>query len=147
MQSASSDDEDDEEDSPGEMTVLFGIVNKGNLYGMWASLPPQTTACKALDKLPEGLTFEVKPQDGEDVPSLWFTFEGVKEGRHSYSLRLALEGAELPELLVNVEANVCGGRLDSRPSRCNEKVVLLRAQASCFKGEGLPVGGLEDRES
>ena len=68
------------EDAQRMMARFFGDHTPRNLYGMWASLPPQTTACKAslehnvvcatkclvllcqreaLDELPEGLTFEV----------------------------------------------------------------------------------------
>lgn len=119
-----------EPDAEGVLIVYFGIIRLGSLYGVTACLPQGTTAAEVIQPLPEGLTAEVRPIDGDagGTLGLFLTFERNAEGRERLSFGVRLEGcAGAPELEVRVEANVIGLRAD-RPSRTHHDVQLLRGK-------------------
>mmetsp|Transcript_132806 Transcript_132806/g.331328 ORF Transcript_132806/g.331328 Transcript_132806/m.331328 type:complete len:192 (-) Transcript_132806:6-581(-) len=109
-------------DRPGEVTLNLGILRQGNTYGVTGALPDGITSAEVLTPLPDGMVVQVKADDG--VLSLWVETTVMVEGRLRSSFVVSLQGTELPELAVHVEANIMGPR-DGRPSRTHDGVVLL----------------------
>lgn len=106
-----------------EQSVDLGILRQGNTYGIAHVLPKGATAAEVVPPLPEGVTVQVKTDQGP--PSLWVELELTKEGRQFASIRVKVTGAEKPELLLHLEMKAMGPR-DGRPSTIHADVQLLR---------------------
>lgn len=106
-----------------EQRLELGILRQGNMYGISATLPSGTTSAEVVTPLPQGMTANVK-KEGKEL-TLLLECEYKVEGRHLDTIRVNLQGAEKPELLVHVEAKAMGPR-DGRPSSIHNDLKLLR---------------------
>merc|ERR1719313_3268573 len=112
-------------DSPGELTISFGIVRIGCLYGRSVGLP-RVLSAQPVHPLPPGITAEARLLD-DGSHQLWLQLEVSSEGRQSSSFKLLLQScdAQFYEMTVHVQAQVMSRR-DGRPSRTQEDVYILR---------------------